>query len=268
MDTDEERRTWWAATSEESFLAWVAARSAATERHLGPVLAVGRSGAGVLVAETLRPAGPSIAAALDRLGTPSVGVAVTLTTPLLDLAVAASRGAVLLGRARPDDVVVDDSGAVVFCDRPTGAAAFVAGASADTGLVEGVTALLLAVRVVWERVDPREPCRPGVDAALVAARSGDPGALHVLLETVRATGAPRPVRWDPPAGLFTFEEAVRSAPGTLSDQSVVDAAIGRVRDLVERGVPVGRRRLPVRQVVVGVVVAAGLAAAAVTALGG
>ncbi|KTR02038.1 hypothetical protein [Curtobacterium luteum] len=267
MDTDEERRTWWTAASEDAALAWVAARSATPERHLGPVHAVGRTGAGALVIELLRPAGPSIAVALDRIGTPSVGVAVTLTSPLVDLAVDAVRGAVLLGPARSDDVVVDDSGAVVLCDRPTDAAPLGDGSSVESGLAEGISALLLAVRIVWERVDPQEPCRPGIDAAIVAARSGDPDALVALREAVRDAGAPRPVRWDPPAGLFSFEEAVSPAPGPESTGSAVDAVIGRVRDVVERGVPVGGRWVPVRQVGVGVVVAVGVVVSAVMVLG-
>ncbi len=274
VQDDDERRTWWAATSEGTFLGWVAARSVAPERHLGPVLAVGRARNGALVAELLRPAGPSIAAALDRLGTPSVGVAVTLTEPLLDLAVAAGRGAVLLGPACAEDVVVDDSGAVVLCDRPMGAVPFAAGPGSaplsSAGVVDGIAALLLAVRIVWERVDPREACRPDVDTALITARCGDPAALDSLRATVHAAGAPRPVRWDPPAGLFSFAEPVPPVPGPGSEAagSVVDAVIARARDVAERGVPVGGRRVPARQVLVGVVVAAGLVVAAVTALGG
>lgn len=275
VQEDDERTTWWAAASEGDLLGWVAGRCAPPERHLGPVRAVGRNGSGTLVVELLRPAGPSIPAALDRLGTPSVGVAVTLTTPLLDLAVAASRGAVLLGCARLDDVVVDDSGAVVLCDRPPGAVPLVVGPSADAGLVEGVTALLLAVRTVWERVDPRESSRPAVDAAIVDARSGDPDAVERLRATVRAAGAPRPVRWDPPAGVFSFDGVGPPAPGPGStdtgpgsaDAAVV-AVIAQVRSVVERGVPVGGRRIPVRQVGVGLVVVVGLVVTAVTALGG
>ncbi|MFS0730358.1 hypothetical protein ABC270_09800 [Curtobacterium sp. 1P10AnD] len=268
MLQDDERTTWWAAASEGDLFGWVATRCAPPDRHLGPVRAVGRTGTGTLVVELLRPAGPSITAALDRLGTPSVGVAVTLTTPLLDLAVAASRGAVVLGCARLDDVVVDDSGAVVLCDRPPGAVPLVVGSSADAGLVEGVTALLLAVRIVCERVDPREPCRPLIDAAIVDARSGDPDALERLRATVRTAGAPRPVRWDPPAGVFSFDEVGSSAPGPEPTVTAVDAVITRVRSVVERGVPLGGRRVPVRQVGVGVVVAVGVVVSAVTALGG
>ncbi len=285
VQPDDERRTWWVTTDAEPFLRWTADRSAVPDRHLAPVLSVGRTSSDVLVAELLRPAGPSVSAALDRLGAPSVGVAVTLTAPLLDLAVAAARGAVVLGRADPDDVVVDDAGAVVLCDRPPAAAVFEQD-TADAGPprrrawwrdsppsgaraagLDAVEALVLATRIVWERVDPREPCRPGVDAALVAARSGDPDALDALRACVHAAAPPRPVRWDPPPSVFAFVDAdpiaERRGPGSPS----LDALRSAGRDALERGVPVGRRRVPVRQVFVGVLVVVGLTVAAVTALG-
>ncbi|MFJ4219551.1 hypothetical protein [Curtobacterium luteum] len=289
MDDDGERSGWWAATSEDVFLRWVADRSASTDRHLAPVLTVGRTTDGRLAVAVLRPTGVPIGAALDRIGVPSAGVAVTLTMPLLDLAVTASGGAVVLGTASPEDVVVDDSGAVVLCDRPPASVAFgatvssVAPPSTTPGTtrthgraqalrgprtppgVDGLDAVLLAVRQVWERVDPRDPCRPAVDAAVRAARSGRPEDVTAARSTVRSAAVPRPVRWDPPRDLFDFV-GVTGADRTTTGDSRLDAVLEQLRDLVESGVPFGGRRVPLRQVVVGLVVAIGVAGAAVLGL--
>lgn len=119
--TEDHPDRWIATGNEHDVLSWVADRSAAAERHLVPVAAVGRTPTGHLVVDIDRPTGTPLVAALDRLGTPTTGVAVTLTVPLLELLVAVHDGAVLLGTAGIDDVLVDDSGAVVLCDRPTNA---------------------------------------------------------------------------------------------------------------------------------------------------
>ncbi|GGK90747.1 hypothetical protein JOE58_000648 [Curtobacterium luteum] len=289
VDDDGERSGWWAATSEDVFLGWVADRSASTDRHLVPVLSVGRTPDGRLAAAVLRPSGVPIGTALDRIGVPNVGVAVTLTMPLLDLAVAASGGAIVLGTASPEDVVVDDSGAVVLCDRPPASVAFgatvssVALSATTRGTtptphgaralpsprtppgVDGLEAVLLAVRQVWERVDPRDPCRPAVDAAVRAARSGRPDDVTAARSTVRRAAAPRPVRWDPPRDLFDFV-GVTKAERTTTEDGSLDAVLEHIRDLVEHGVPFRSRRVPLRQVVVAVVVAVGVAGAAVLGL--
>ncbi|WP_141399316.1 hypothetical protein [Curtobacterium sp. 'Ferrero'] len=333
MDGSDERTAWWRSTDERAFLAWLADRSTAPVRHLAPVLRVGRTRQGVLVAELLRPAGERLADALDRLGVPTVGVAVTLTLPLLELAVAAARGAVVLGTATVDDVVVDDSGAVVLCDRPDGAAllcdrpdgaaplcdrpdgaaplsdrpggavllsdrpgaAVLLSGPSDAavllpsrhgsvgqrrerhrgrgsgtllrgGALDGIAVLVLAARTVWERVDPREACRPSIDQAVAAARAGGPDELDLLLRTVRDAAPPRPVRWEPEPTEYHF----RAAPGptdAAGEPGTVDRVVDVLRQVVEHGVPLAGRRIPLRQAAVGVVVAVGLVTAATFALG-
>ena len=277
MDTAAAR--WCAARGDEgAFTAWIADRACATGRHLAPVVAVGRLDDGRIAVDVLLPGGLPLASALDVLGTPTSGVAVTLSTPILELAVAARSGAVLLGDTGLDDVLVDDAGAVVVCDRPPAAipvpigtevppgpsdAEPLPGGATRTVSDEGARTLVLAARVVWERVDPAEPVRPAVDEAIAAALDGDAVAVRSALAVVRAAAAPRPVRWAPPSvgvlGLAGPE------PATPPATSIVDV----LRDLVEHGVPLGAaRRLPLRQAVVGAVVAVGLAAAVVFALGG
>lgn len=288
MQVVTERIRWCASDHERALLAWTADRASAAGRHLVPVVAVGRQTDGRLVVEVDRPTGTPLAAALDTLGTPTTGVAVTLTVPLLELAVAERSGAVVLGTAGLDDVLVDDAGAVLLCDRPPGAVAAtppttvdaraspvpenvlvpagVATAGAGHGARRpsdqaGVRILLLAARVVWERTDDRDPVRAGVDAALADALDGDVEAVRAALSVVRAAAAPRPVRWDPPS----IDLVVVDAPPARAD---TDALLDVVRDVLERGVPLGAgRRLPLRRALVGVVVAAGLTAAAVFALG-
>jgi hypothetical protein len=279
-----ERIRWSASDDERSLLAWTADRAGAAGRHLAPVTAVGRLPDGRLAVEVLRPTGTPLAAALDILGTPSVGVAVTLSVPLLELAAAERAGAVRVGTAGLDDVLVDDAGAVLLCDRPPGAVllsdrpgATTATASADpatetTGHApsppaghrrsdqDGARILLLAARSVWERTDDREPVRPAVDAALAAALDGGVDAVRAALSAVRATAAPRPVRWDHrPLDLL----GVATSPTAPSPRTL----LGTARDVVDHGVPLGDgRRLPLRRVLVGAVVAAGVTAAAVFSL--
>ncbi|MBF4614486.1 hypothetical protein [Curtobacterium sp. VKM Ac-1376] len=247
----------WIATDDESaLLGWAADRSAAGERHLVPVADVGRTTSGRLVVDLERPTGTPLAAALDRLGTPTTGVAVTLTVPLLELLVAAHDGAVRLGTAGIDDVIVDDAGAVVVCDHPTGAD----GSTASASDLDAAMTLVLAARTVWDRVDPGDPVRHRVLTAVQDALEGDRTAVRAALDVVRGSAAPRPFRWSPvPSDLVFAAPSPPDAPVAL---------VERFRDVVERGIPLGPgRRLPLRRVLVGVVVAVGAVVAALTAVG-
>lgn len=272
----------WIATGNEhdehdehEVLRWVADRSAAAERHLVPVAAVGRTPTGRLVVDLDRPTGTPLVPALDRLGTPTTGVAVTLTVPLLELLVAVHDGAVLLGTAGIDDVLVDDSGAVVLCDRPTNAtnATNPSNATNPTNRTKATTptrtahaidatrTLVLAARSVWDRVDPADPAQAPVLGALQDALDGDGPSARAALEVVRAAAAPRPFRWTPVPSDLVFAE-----PPTPDGQ---DGLLDRLRDAVEHGVPLGAgRRLPLRRVLVGLVVTVGSVVAALTLLGG
>ncbi|ROP58724.1 hypothetical protein [Curtobacterium sp. PhB115] len=282
----------WLATGDEAdLLAWLADRSTTGHRHLVPVGAVGRTRTGALVVEVTPPSGTVLTAALDRLGAPTTGVAVTLTLPLLELLVALHAGAVRIGAAAVDDVVVDDAGAVVLCDHPPGAERRTApaaerGSTTARGTAERgrrpdarsrtgqpgrdpSRAIVFAARTVWDRVDPRDPARVGVTAALEQALDGDGRAARAALEAVRTAAAPRPFRWEPaPADLlFAEPERPRGANG-LNRANVLDRAKEWLRDAVEHGIPLGSgRRLPVRRAVVGVVVAVGATAAALFAVG-
>lgn len=261
-----------ADAGEAALLAWAADRATVRTRHLVPLSAVGRLDDGRLVVELARPLGTVLPEALDVLGTPTLGVAVTLTVPLLEIALAERSGALRLGTGSVDDVLVDDAGAVVFVDRPpgahpspdgSGATATSPGGSGATapssGRLDGSTALVLAARTVWERIDPRDEVRVTVEAALAAAVHGDFEATRHALDSVVAAAPPRPVRWRVPED----DVLVRGA----SERSRVPSFGLLVRDLVERGIPIGARRVPVRHVLVGTIVAAGLTAAAVFALG-
>ena len=276
---------WCATDDERSLLAWVADRATAAGRHLAPIRLVGRLADGRLAVDVIRPAGTPLSAALDTLGAPTTGVAVTLTVPLLELAAAGRSGAVEIGRAGLDDVLVDDVGAVLLCDRPPGAVTMAPStpstpstpSSSDAGLrsgdalaghggghrqsdQDGSRILLLAARMVWERTDERDPVRPAVDVALADALDGGVEAVRAALSVVRATAAPRPIRWEPqPHDLLLGFPSVTPTP----DRTVA----GTLRDVVEHGVPLGSgRRLPLRRAVVGGAVATGLTAAAVFAL--
>jgi hypothetical protein len=258
--------------SDHDVLAWVADRSAAAERHLVPVAAVGRTPTGHLVVDLDRPTGTPLVTALDRLGTPTTGVAVTLTVPLLELLVTVHDGAVLLGAADIDDVLVDDSGAVVLCDRPTNATnvtnpTFPTDPTPPTTPTrtahpaDATRTLVFAARTVWDRVDPADPARAPVLGALQDALDGDGPTARAALEIVRATAAPRPFRWTPVPSDLVFAE-----PPTPDGQ---DGLLERLRDVVEHGVPLGAgRRLPLRRVLVGLVVAVGSVVAALTLIGG
>lgn len=251
---------------ERDVLTWVADRSAAAERHLVPVAAVGRTPTGRLVVDLDRPTGTPLVPALDRLGTPTTGVAVTLTVPLLELLVSVHDGAVLLGTAGIDDVLVDDSGAVVLCDRPTNATNPINPTNAATPTrtahsIDATRTLVLAARSVWDRVDPADPAQAQVLGALQDALDGDGPSARAALDVVRAAAAPRPFRWTPVPSDLVFAE-----PPTLDGQ---DGLLDRLRDVVEHGVPLGAgRRLPLRRVLVGLVVTVGSVVAALTLLGG
>lgn len=272
--TDHHPDRWIVTGDEHELLTWVADRSAAAERHLVPVAAVGRTPTGRLVVDLDRPTGTSLVAALDRLGTPTTGVAVTLTVPLLELLVAVHDGAVLLGAAGIDDVLVDDSGAVVLCDRPTNAtsptttnpmnqtnARTPTRTAHPTHSTDATRTLVLAARTVWDRVDPADPAQQPVLDALQDALDGDGPSARAALDVVLGTAAPRPFRWTPVPSDLVFAE-----PPTPDGQ---DGLLERLRDVVEHGVPLGaERRLPLRRVLVGLVVAAGSVVAALTLLGG
>ncbi|MDD1384934.1 hypothetical protein [Curtobacterium poinsettiae] len=275
--TDHHPDRWIATGDDTDVLTWVADRSAAAERHLVPVAAVGRTRTGCLGVDLDRPTGTPLVAALDRLGTPTTGVAVTLSVPLLELLVAVHDGAVLLGSAGIDDVLVDDSGAVVLCDRPTNASNATSptsptnatNATSPTNATPTRTAhstdatrtLVLAARTVWDRVDPADPAQRPVLDALQDALDGDDRTARSALELVRASAAPRPFRWTPVPSDLVFAESP-----TATRQ---DGLLERLRDVVEHGVPLGTdRRLPLRRVLVGLVVAVGSVVAALTLLGG
>lgn len=249
----------WVGPDAGPFAVWVADRCAAEPQHCVRVTAVGRSAAGRLVVQTEQLSGTPLPDALDRIGVPTVGVAVTLTLPLLELAVDAGAGAVLLGDARADDVLVDDAGAPVLVDHPPDADP--GAAPARTSEAPGGVALLHAVRAVWERVDPREPCRAAVDDAVTGALGGAVEDLRRLVAVVQATGPPRPVRWDPPADVYAV--ATPAPPAATGILAVV-------QDVVERGVRLGAggARVSPRKVLVGAAVAAGLVVAGVLGLRG
>lgn len=277
MVTDQVR--WCATDDERPLLAWVADRATAPGRHLAPVGDVGRLADGRLAVDVLRPAGTPLSAALDTLGAPTTGVAVTLTVPLLELAAAGRSGAVEIGTAGLDDVLVDDAGAVLLCDRPPGAVTTApstpsisdAGPRSGNALAgrpdghrrsdqDGSRILLLAARMVWERTDERDPVRPAVDVALADALDGDVETVRTALRVVRATAAPRPIRWEPQP-----HDLLLGLPAVTPPLDKTVASI--LRDVVEHGVPLGSgRRLPLRRAVVGGVVATGLTAAAIFAL--
>lgn len=259
--------TRWVATddpaAERDLLRWAADRAATHARHLAPVDAVGRLDDGRLAVEVARPSGTALPEALDVLGTPTTGVAVTLTVPLLELAVADRAGTLLVGRGDVGDVLVDDAGAVVFCDRPpTARRCDGRPVPCGAGAVDGSSALLLAARSVWDRVDPREETTPTVVAAISAAVHGDLGTARAALDAVLASAPPRPVRWRVPVDDFLVVEP--PAPGPPPATASLGAL---VRDAVEHGVRMGDRRVPLRVLLVGTVLAAGLCAAGTVALG-
>jgi hypothetical protein len=246
---------WRAPEPADAFAEWLADRSTVAHDHLVGITEVGRDETGALVARASAPAGIALPAALDRIGAPTAGVAVTLTLPLLELALLADAGALLLGGARVDDVLVDDAGAVVLVDRPPGTSD-----PTGAGLVTGAEALVLAVRAVWDRVDPREPCRDQVDQACAAARRDGGAALRALEDVVRAAAPPRPVRWDPPPMTFTFALDAGAAPPE-GPETPAGRMLETVRALLRSGLPVGSHRIGLRGLVSGLVVAIGVVVA-------
>lgn len=132
--------------------------------------------------------------------------------------------------------------------------------------LDGARRLVTAARMVWDRVDSRSEARRTLDPALDAARDGDADAVAGALDLVVGAAPPRPVRWSRPGPLFPDEEP--TGAGALPVDSIVPTGVVGmltrvVLDVLERGVPAGhRRRVPVRHVVVGVVVAGGLVTAA------
>jgi hypothetical protein len=262
-------RCWRAAGASDAFWEWVADRSSVAHDHLVGVSEVGRDEAGALVVRAAGSAGLPLPAALDRIGSPTPGVAVTLTLPLLEVALLADAGAVLLGSARVEDVVVDDAGAVVLVDRPPGA-----DGRQPAGSLPGAEALVLAVRSVWDRVDPRDAGVAGVgvdgiDERCSLARTQGGAALVELDRAVRAAAPPRPVRWDPPPSTYVFEASDHDGSSVRGPSAERDAVLdGRLlaacRDVLTAGVPIGRRRVGVRALVTAVVVVGGLVLAVVT----
>ncbi|PZE84082.1 hypothetical protein [Curtobacterium sp. MCBD17_032] len=262
-------RCWRAAAPSDAFWAWVADRGPAAHDHLVDIAEVGRDETGALVVRVAVPTGLALPAALDRIGSPTPGVAVTLTLPLLEVALLADAGAVLLGSARLEDVVVDDAGAVVLVDRPPGA-----DGPLPAGSSHGAEALVLAVRAVWDRVDPRGdgvagPGLAGIDERCAAARTRGGAALVELERAVRAAAPPRPVRWDPPPLTYAFGArtgdamAIRGSSGER-EPGTVDRLLVACRDVLTTGVPVCGRRVGVRALVTAGVVVAGLVLAGVT----
>ncbi|PZE92819.1 hypothetical protein DEI95_07585 [Curtobacterium sp. MCBD17_008] len=259
-------RCWRTATPSDAFWEWVADRSCLAHDHLVAVAQVGRDETGTLVVRTAGPSGLALPTALDRIGSPTPGVAVTLTLPLLEVALLADAGALLLGSARVEDVVVDDAGAVVLVDRPPGA-----DGQQPAGSLPGVEALVLAVRAVWDRVDARDagiagPGADGIDERCSLARTHGGAALVELDRAVRAAAPPRPVRWDPPPLPYAFETADRHGtatggrPGTQGTLPVGRLLVA-CREVLTSGVPLAGRRVGVRAVVTVLVVVAGLVVA-------
>ncbi|WIE66492.1 hypothetical protein DEI99_008140 [Curtobacterium sp. MCLR17_036] len=242
---------WSAPADDHDAWAWALDRSATVDRHLVAVHAVARTGGGDLVVDLVRPGGTPLAQALDRIGSLTTGVAVTLSVPLLTVVLAARDGTVLLGTAAADDVVVDDAGAVVLCDRPPGATPTAPRGTAGPSptVADAARTAALAARTVWDRVDPADPARAVVDPALEAAVDGDRRAAVAALDAVRASAAPRPFRWDPAPADLVF-----AAPGPVPTPPTPFA---RLQDAVERGLPIGDRRVPLRRLLVGVVVLVG-----------
>ncbi len=287
MTTCERQERWCGASDAAAFARWAADRATARSPHLAPIARVGRCPSGHLAAELLCPAVRPLAQALDQLGVPSTGVAVTLTVPVLELARDLRAGAVEVGPIGPEDVGVDDAGAVLVADRPPGGTACCADRAPEHGQqTDGVGAgpppvhpdagvppartgtvhdpdvarqLVLAARAVWDRVDALDPARRVVDPLLDAARSGDVGDVVAALEAVRATAPPRPVRWHRPVtGLE--DDLLVVAPHRAATPS--DGAVAFLRDVVEHGLPLGLRRVPLRHALVGLVVAVGTVAIA------
>ncbi|MET3636518.1 hypothetical protein [Curtobacterium oceanosedimentum] len=290
MTTTADSIRWCGTRDPVAFSRWVADRAAGVGPHLVPVTRVGRCPRGHLAAEVLHPSARPLEDALDALGVPTEGVAVTLTVPLLELAARARSGSVELGVVPFGAVRVDEAGAIIVADDPPGAAP-VCTDPVPPGPVppqpvppqpappagrpgsrlpplpppvdlDGAGQLVTAARAVWDRVDARSGARHTLDPVLDAARSGDAGTIAEALDLVVGAAPPRPVRWSRPASVFLDEEPGAARPTSIDAGDVVGTMAQVVRDLVERGVPLGRgRRVPVRHVVVGTVVTGGLVTA-------
>ncbi|OEI69920.1 hypothetical protein Cus16_0536 [Curtobacterium sp. ER1/6] len=287
---------WCGAADPPAFARWLADRSAGCGAHLVPVLRAGRCPSGHPAVEVLRPPVHALDEALDVVGTPTEGVAVTLTVPLLQLAARARAGALELGVLSVEEIGVDEAGAVLVADRPPGAVPPCRDDSASGTTptesvpvpvgrptrsprdADGSRQLVLAARTVWDRVDARAPVRESLDPVLHAAVDGGADDVRAALALVLAAAPPRPVRWTRPLGAFfddgaLFDDGATAVPGQDARAAAASTAVGTAagaalvalaRDLVERGIPVGStRRLPVRHALVGTVVAGGLVAAAV-----
>lgn len=165
-----------------------------------------------------------------------------------------------------------DPGGVPTCVEGAGGVPARATAPRDP---DGPRQLVLAARAVWDRVDPRAPARACIDPALDAARDGDTALVLEALALVRAAAPPRPVRWTRPASVL-FDDGPDVLPSRADRRgdgpsdgagAALAFVVGVVRDVVERGVPLGSAgRVPLRNVLVGGVVACGLVAAGISVL--
>lgn len=260
---------WCGSVDPPAFARWLVDRAAGAGPHLAPVVGVGRCPAGHLAARVLRPAALPLDRAFEELGVPTSGVAVTVSVPLLELAATARAGALELGALGPDDIGLDDAGAVLVVDRPPGAARC-CGDELDAEPLhgrrsdpDGARQLVLAARTVWDRVDAQDPARGVVDPLLDGIVDADAPTLRDVVERVLNAAAPRPVRWV--RGVRAAADLEFAAPPPAPADEPLDRVLRAVHTVLEQGVPVGGgRRIGLRRVVVGVAVASGLAAVAVT----
>ncbi|KTR21384.1 hypothetical protein [Curtobacterium citreum] len=266
--TTAETDRWCGSVDPTAFARWLADRAVGAGPHLAPVVAVGRCPAGHLAARVLRPAALPLDRAFEELGVPTSGVAVTVSVPLLELAATARAGALELGALGPDDVGLDDAGAVLVVDRPPGAARCCGDESDAEPLhgrrsdPDGPRQLVLAARTVWDRVDAQDPARGVVDPLLDGVVDADGPTLRSVVEQVLGAAAPRPVRWA--RGTPAVADLEFAAPPPAPADEPLDRVLRVVLTVLEQGVPVGRgRRIGLRRVVVGVAVASGLVAVAV-----
>ncbi|GGL71528.1 hypothetical protein GCM10009706_07310 [Curtobacterium citreum] len=267
--TTAETDRWCGSVDPPAFARWLADRAVGAGPHLAPVVAVGRCPAGHLAARVLRPAALPLDRAFEELGVPTSGVAVTVSVPLLELAATTRAGALELGALGPDDVGLDDAGAVLVVDRPPGAARC-CGDESDTEPLhgrrsdpDGARQLVLAARTVWDRVDAQDPARGVVDPLLDGVVDADGPTIRSVVEQVLGAAAPRPVRWA--RGTPAVADLEFAAPPPVPADELLDRVLRVVRTVLEQGVPVGRgRRIGLRRVLVGVAVASGLGAVAVT----
>jgi len=250
----------------DDFLRWVVTRDPAPSPHLLGVDAVASCADGLPTVRRSPASGVPLPDALEGIGTPTAGTAVTLTLPLVELLLTCRSRGIMLGEVRPDDVLVDTSGSVVVVDTPPGTTMDkAAGAdSPGTGTGTGTQGVLLACRLVWERVDPRTSCRPAIDAAIAAARADPDAGLAALEAAVRTAAPPRPVWWAVPSLLPIAgapEGALdRAGGGSEEGSGPVTRLLGLVRAGVELGVvlPVVGR-IPANRLLTVVVVIVGLA---------